>query len=159
MVDKRAPSESENVSGVPGKPLPNVVRGVLAGISSSGEPLVDFSTNSTGTAIVAASMTAVQQSDIGREAILLFEDGEPSRPILVGLLQPPASGPGSAAGPVEISVDGKRMTISAEDEIVLRCGRASITLTRAGDIVIRGTHLVSRSSGPNRIKGASVHLN
>ena len=48
---------------------------------------------------------------------------------------------------------------TAESEIVLRCGEASITLTRAGKVLIRGTYLLSRSSGVNRIKGGSVQIN
>ena len=49
--------------------------------------------------------------------------------------------------------------LSADKEIVLKCGKASITLTRAGKILIRGAYLLSRSSGPNRIKGGSIQLN
>jgi hypothetical protein len=56
-------------------------------------------------------------------------------------------------------VDGKRFVFTAEDEIVLRCGRASITLTRAGKVLIRGAYLLNRSSGVNRIKGGSVQIN
>jgi hypothetical protein len=42
---------------------------------------------------------------------------------------------------------------------VLRCGQASVTLTKAGKVLIRGTYVSSRSSGVNRIKGGSVQLN
>ena len=49
--------------------------------------------------------------------------------------------------------------LTAEHEIVLRCGKASLTLTRAGKVLIRGTYLLSRSSGVNRIKGGSVQIN
>jgi hypothetical protein len=42
---------------------------------------------------------------------------------------------------------------------VLRCGEASITLTKAGKILIRGTYVLSRSSGVNMVKGATIHLN
>ena len=42
---------------------------------------------------------------------------------------------------------------------VLVRGKASITLTREGKVLIRGTYLSSRSSGVNRIKGGSVQIN
>jgi hypothetical protein len=42
---------------------------------------------------------------------------------------------------------------------VLRCGKASITLTSAGKVLIRGTYVLSRSSGVNKIKGGSIQLN
>jgi hypothetical protein len=43
--------------------------------------------------------------------------------------------------------------------VVLRCGDASITLTQAGKVIIRGNYIVSRSSGYNKIKGAAVDIN
>jgi hypothetical protein len=51
------------------------------------------------------------------------------------------------------------MIVSAKEELVLRCGKASITLTKAGKVMIKGSYLLSRSSGVNRIKGGSVQLN
>jgi len=58
-----------------------------------------------------------------------------------------------------VRVDGKRVVIEGQEEIVLTCGDASITLTKAGKILIRGKYLVSRSSGVNRILGGSVQVN
>jgi hypothetical protein len=62
-------------------------------------------------------------------------------------------------GQVEVDADGERMIVSAKEELVLRCGKASITLTKAGKVLIKGSYLLSRSSGVNRIKGGSVQLN
>jgi hypothetical protein len=56
-------------------------------------------------------------------------------------------------------LDGERVVLSAEREISLKCGEASITLTAAGKILIRGTYVLTRSSGANRIKGATVEIN
>jgi len=47
---------------------------------------------------------------------------------------------------------------NAEEEIVLCYGKASITLTRAVKVLIRGAYLLNRSSGVNRIKGGSDQL-
>lgn len=60
---------------------------------------------------------------------------------------------------LDARVDGKRITIEGRDEIVLKCGDASITLRRNGRLVIRGTYVEARSRGTNRIKGASVLIN
>ena len=49
--------------------------------------------------------------------------------------------------------------LRTEEEIVFECGKASITLTKSGKILIRGAYLLSRSSGVNRIKGGSVQIN
>lgn len=62
--------------------------------------------------------------------------------------------------PIEtVRVDGKRVVIEGQEEIVLTCGESSITLTKAGKILIRGKYLLSRSSGVNRILGGSVQVN
>ena len=58
-----------------------------------------------------------------------------------------------------VEADGERLVVDARDQLVLRCGKASITLTKAGKVLIQGTYLSSRSSGVNRIKGGSVQLN
>jgi hypothetical protein len=51
------------------------------------------------------------------------------------------------------------MVVSAKHELVLRCGRASITLDSDGKVTIRGTQVVSHASGVNLIRGGSVQLN
>lgn len=58
-----------------------------------------------------------------------------------------------------VTVDGKSVVLKAERQIELRCGEASILLTAAGKILIRGTYVLSRSRGANRIKGAFVDIN
>jgi hypothetical protein len=138
--------------------LAGAVRGVLCGINAQGEPLIDFCGNSTGEALVALTTVPVRPEDVGKEAVLLFEDGDPTRPLLMGLVQTPGH-PAHAEKNVHVVVDGQRLTLAAQEEIVLRCGEASITLTRAGKVLIKGAYLSSRSTGPNRIRGASIHLN
>jgi len=135
--------------------LPTAVRGVLTGVIEEGEPLVDFSSNPVGCPLVASAAVPVQESDLGREAILLFEDGDVQRPILLALLHHPQN----KCNSVDLTIDGKRLVLSAEKELVLRCGDASITLTKTGKLILKGAYLLSRSSGPNRIQGASVQVN
>lgn len=140
--------------------IEGVVIGVVVGISEKGRPLMAYPGNPCETAVEALATVALSGESVGREAALLFEQGDPHRPILVGLIQHhEATRPEAAAPPVTARVDGERHVLSAEQEIVLRCGKASITLTRAGKVVIRGTYVLSRSSGVNRIKGGSIQLN
>ena len=63
-----------------------------------------------------------------------------------------------ASDPLEIKLDGKRIVFNAEEKIVLRYGKASITLTQAVKVLIRGAYLLNQSSGVNRIKGGSDQL-
>jgi hypothetical protein len=132
------------------------VRGVLVHLGEDGVATVDFEGNPAREPVPAISTVVLQRSDQGREAILMLEDGDAQRPIIVGLVQPAVA---LATAPAEISLDGERVVLSADKEIVLRCGAASITLTRAGKVLIRGAYLLSRSSGVNRIKGGSIQLN
>lgn len=60
---------------------------------------------------------------------------------------------------LDMRVDGRRVEIEAADEIVLRCGQASIVLRRNGRVIIRGTYVETRSRGVNRVKGGSVEIN
>jgi hypothetical protein len=138
--------------------------GKLCGFNASGAPLVDFPENVTGAPAVARTTITPELSDVGREVVLLFESGDPRRPILVGCLlqpRPPREVVNGAPEviPREVELDGERLVFTAKQEIVLRCGNASVTLTRAGKVLIRGAYLLSRSSGVNRIKGGSVQIN
>jgi len=97
---------------------------------------------------------------IGHEVLIVLEHNDPTRPIVIGVLQ---GAPGlplrEVPVQVEVDADGQRMIVSAKEQLVLRCGKASITLTKAGKVLIEGSYLLSRSSGVNRIKGGSVQLN
>ncbi len=61
--------------------------------------------------------------------------------------------------PAAATVDGQRLELTAEREITLRCGEASLTLTRAGKVVLSGTAVLTRAQGVNRIVGGSVQIN
>jgi hypothetical protein len=139
--------------------LPGVMLGTLDRIDPCGRPLVVFSGSAPPTA--ARSTVVLDEKDIGREVVLMFEGGDSTKPIIVGVVQEPGASPrvSQRRDHVEARVDGHRVVLDAEQEIVLRCGKASITLTRAGKVLIRGAYLLSRSSGVNRIKGGSVQIN
>jgi hypothetical protein len=72
------------------------------------------------------------------------------QPLILGLIQPMAP---------EVEADGEKLVLEARREMTLRCGKASITMTADGRVTIRGTQVLSRSDGPNRVQGASVQLN
>ncbi len=141
-------------------PAPITSQGAAVGIViglENGQPLVIFPGSPEEKGIPARTTETVGSDDIGREVVLLFEGGDPLRPLIVGKLQP--TGHEETAPRVSVILDGERILLDADKEIVLRCGKASITLTRAGKILIRGAYLLSRSSGVNRIKGGSVQIN
>lgn len=97
-----------------------------------------------------------------QQAVVVFDGGDRSRPLIVGFIEPldqpePVAAPGMPV--IEADVDGRRVRVTAQDEIVLECGSASVTLRRNGRVVIRGTYVETRSDGTNRIKGGQVQIN
>ena len=127
-------------------------------------PLVDFTGNPAGRPVPARTLVQVDTGgDTPQEVLLAFADGDLGRPIVVGVLRARAvpvvvEGPFSSAAP-EALIDGRRVVLEARDEIVLRCGEASITLRRNGRVVIRGTYVETSAKGVNRVKGGSVKIN
>ena len=143
--------------------IDGVLIGQLVGFDAEGLALVDWPGCPISGGQKARVMAAMTPNDVGRRAALLFEGGDPAKPVVMGFLfegQPmPAPVIPFSAERTQASVDGDRVVLSAEKEIVLQCGPASITLTRAGKIILRGTYVSSRSSGVNRIQGGSVQIN
>lgn len=147
---------------------PTIAR--LAGAGAAGEIFVEVGS----AAPCAARLTAdVDRSELsharnrGREVLVVFQDGDRGKPIIIGLMEEPLESlvnmetsvsetPGHRQ---ELRIDGKRLVIEADDEIELKCGQGSITIRKDGKIVVKGTNVLSRSSGPNRIKGGSISLN
>jgi hypothetical protein len=152
---------AELANGDEGSGLPGAMVGELTGLAPSGLPLVDFAGSPSPSPFPARHTCSISVSDIGRQAVLVFEKNDLTKPIILGLLQrvPPETTSPHPPSLVNASLDEKRVTLTAEDEIVLRCGKASVTLTRAGKVLINGEYLLSRSNGVNRIKGGSVQIN
>jgi hypothetical protein len=162
-----------------------ILLGSVMAIDDQGRPLVDFSGNPRAEALAALATVPVGRSSIGRTVALLFAGGDIAQPVVMGFIQNPLDtvlemtvdatnelhtqrdDVGAAEklaeelhAPIEsVKVDDERVVIEGQKEIVLKCGDASITLTRAGKILIRGKYLLNRSSGVNRIMGGSVQVN
>lgn len=112
---------------------------------------------------------------LGQHAVVVFERGDPRLPIVVGLLQPqpqvsalqelllerPAAEPGpqASAPRSEARLDGRRVVLEGKEEVVLRCGDASVTLRRDGKVILKGAYIETHARGVNRIKGSSVKIN
>lgn len=144
--------------------------GTITGIDATGQVLVDYPGNDRG--VLPARLTSSAKEKLprvsteGRTVLLGFVNNDPGSPVIIdtlySLLDEITEQPGpvlEAQKPEEVTIDRRRVILDAEEEIVLRCGEASITLTSAGKVLIKGNYLISRSSGANRIKGASVQIN
>jgi hypothetical protein len=141
------PTKSENFA--------RPVIGVIHGVDAHGEPLIEFGAKLVVSPVKARTMVPINSTDVSRKAVVLFEDGDLMRPIILGMLHEG----GRDIRSVNAEVDGEKLVLNATHEIVLRCGNASITLTRAGKVLIQGEYVLTRSKGVNRVKGASVQIN
>ena len=142
-------------------PAFGVVIGELLGMTNEGRtPLVIFPGQRGTAAVVARTVVDLHGPHMGKHVVLMFDGGDIDKPIVMGVLRESEGWPlAELPAQVEADVDGERLIISAKEQLVLRCGKASITLTKAGKVLIQGSYLLSRSSGVNRIKGGSVQLN
>lgn len=152
VIEEGNPHSNELINGV--------VIGIILGVDRLGNALVIFPENLGESAITARSIVSLTELPIGCEVALSFESGDPSKPIILGRMMRSTR----TSHDVEKTEDEPTklrccLESRGDRELVLRCGKASITLTRSGKIILRGTYISSRSSGVIRIKGGSVQIN
>jgi len=144
--------------------------GRIAEINNNGQVLVDFPGNVQGPIEARLTSSAIDKlrltKPLGKAVLLAFENSDSTLPVIIDTLYSLLDDVTEetrvsveVAKTDDVAVDGKRITFDATEEIVLKCGNASITLTKAGKVIIRGAYLSSNSSGVNRIKGGSVQIN
>lgn len=134
--------------------IDGVVIGAFLGFGEE-SPLVVFPGNPEKTALPARSLCELSSEMIGCEVALLFQEGDPRRPLVVGRIIDSSR---AKAAP-QIVRDGQLVRITAEERLELRCGKATILMDADGRITIRGTHITSHASGAQRIRGGSINLN
>lgn len=122
--------------------------GCLQGFDPTGAPLVRLYGETAP--MVALATVALQTSDVGRQLALVFLNDH--SPLVIGLIQ-------NSQHVAEVRLEGDQLVLEGRESLELRCGKASLLMREDGKIIIKGTHLVSRSSGANKIKGASISLN
>jgi hypothetical protein len=103
----------------------------------------------------ARTVVDLHAAHIGSLVAVMFEAGDPDSRSSWECSAEERSEPDT----MSVETDGERLIVCAERQLVLRCGKACITLTQAGKVLIEGTYVSSRSSGVNRIKGGAVQIN
>jgi hypothetical protein len=134
---------------------------------------VDFPGNTRGPLLARVSAAldglALQEAAAThQDALLVFEGGDPGRPVLLSLLRSTTpmvdlllqSGEQLRPALLEhVRVDGQRITIEGKEEVVLRCGKASLTLRRDGKVLLRGVNVVSQADQVHKVRGGKVQIN
>ncbi len=142
-----------------------IVVGKVVAMSGDFQPVVSFGNFPDRRPMVCRSVVDVDEQSLGREVVVQFENGDTSRPIIMGILRAPAvagqdvEAPSGGTAKRRIEVDGERILLAGEREITLQCGEARITLTKAGKILIHGNYVLTRSRGACKLKGATVDIN
>lgn len=137
--------------------VPGAVLGKVIGVEAP-MLIVEVPGRGVHRARLAIPLTAAQAqaaAKAGSEAVLIFTEGpSPAQAVVLGLVQTSFAEP-----PAEAQVDGKRVVLAGKQEVILKCGAASLTLRANGKVVIRGAYVESHATGTNRIKGGSVQIN
>lgn len=59
----------------------------------------------------------------------------------------------------DLVVKAKELTLSAEDQITLQAGGATLQLTKSGDVTVNGQQVKVTASGPVVLKGSAISEN
>jgi hypothetical protein len=132
------------------------VVGRIVRITSEGVPVVDFPGNAAG--VIEARIAAEPPGEPSGQwppVLLVFENGDPSLPIVIGFVREKIT----AKPAPEEKRRVRKLVFDAEEEVVLQCGKSSVLLRRDGKILIKGGNIVSRASGTNKVQGGVVRLN
>lgn len=139
--------------------LPSACVGSVA-VADAEEGLWVMFAGAPGRAPVAARTTVpVTPADKDRYVLLVFEDGDAERPIVTGFIQAQPVVPLEGIQARTARLDGRQVRLEAEREIVLQCGRSSLTLRADGKVVLKGVEIVSRARRTNKVKGGTVRIN
>lgn len=164
-----------------------ILLGRLEAIDDAGSAIISMPEISIFDQSVALSTITISPQHLGRQVALMFTQGSNPMPVIIGLIHSPlqqvldtvlantvtpngdelifpgslntSNNPPSELSSSLVQIDGKQLILEGHEEIVLRCGEASITLNKSGKISIRGKYLLSRATGVNRILGGSVQVN
>jgi hypothetical protein len=96
----------------------------------------------------------------GADVVFVAEDGDDHVGYILGILERRAAPPSGVSNAV-LDYDGELSVIKihAHQRLELTCGRAALTMNADGTVVLKGTTVVSRASGVNKIRGAAVRIN
>ncbi|TVZ38891.1 hypothetical protein P886_3275 [Alteromonadaceae bacterium 2753L.S.0a.02] len=175
-----SPVERDTYAGKAKMNAGEVVLGSFTGLDSSGKPRVSFVVDGEQFENCEAKSTVpLSAGEAGRQVVLMFIEQNLSQPVISGFIhnnldtvlsltqetlnaEDQTLFSEDSTAPAQLEIDGEpqdRLVFEGKDEIVLKCGEASITLSRDGKLILRGKYILNRSSGVNRILGSSVRVN
>lgn len=101
----------------------------------------------------ASSVVAHGDLQAGDRVVVVALAGAPAELVILGRLfdaQAPAR---------DVRINGRKVSVEANTELVLKCASATIRIAHDGLVAVRGDRVVTQASGVNRIRGGSVEIN
>lgn len=138
---------TESIPSAPG----SVLCGEIAAVAADGAFTVDFPGNELGP---LRARTIREDLWLGAKVLLAFDGGDPTRPIVVGVLSDRLQAQGRT-----IHLKAARIHLQATDEFSIECGEAKVEAARDGKLKLKGRDVVSRASRSNKVQGSTVRLN
>jgi hypothetical protein len=144
--------------------------GTIVDVDPTGTLLLDFpgSNAEPVAARTASSLTDLSAKTdlVGHQVVVAFENNDPLLPVIIGRISPLSDEPCSwasasvtTAAPEDLTIDRKTIRFNATQQVVFNCGKASITLSESGKVILRGEYVLSHAYCENRIRGGSVAIN
>lgn len=126
-------------------------------------PWVDFEGNLGGPLPACGAcvgMEALQAAASTRQQVVLVFDEKQPGPVVLSLVQP---GPQPRQEPHPSlptgTMTGRRVEITAQQKLEIRCGGAQITLDANGAIRIQGEKIETRATNTTRLQGDEIEIN
>ena len=130
----------------------HVAIGLIVRFATDGTPLVAMTGGGRPRRVEATagiSVAALRLASTTKVPVIIGNLDE--RLVVLGFL---------TQAPVQlVEAEDPHRTISASESLTLSCGKASITLTKAGKVLIEGEYLGTRTRGATRVRGGSVQIN
>ncbi|MCF6337691.1 MAG: hypothetical protein L3J84_07025 [Gammaproteobacteria bacterium] len=113
------------------------------------------------------SAASLPELTAGDKVLYLAASGDETLGCVMGLVQPYQQRRSALAEktdakgnlPSTTLLEDEVVRIRANKGLIIECGKGSLIINEDGKLQLKGTELLSRASGMNRIKGAGVNIN
>jgi hypothetical protein len=123
-----------------------VVIGSVVSLEANGTAMVDFPGNPGEAPLAATALLGTSKARRGANVAIMFQRGDVMKPLIMGPIEdlsdeshPDLDLSSPEGGLIEVEMPEDELVITADKQITFSCGKSSITLTRSGKILIRGT--------------------
>ena len=141
----------------------NILIGQLIAVDPDGRPLVDIP-GCIGPCVArllqdVLNLAEINEIELPTMVLLAVPAVDDDSPVILGLINDTLSQPSQkheidlpCGDKQHVSIDGEQVMLEAKEEMVLSCGKSSITLKKNGKVIIKGVDLINRAARTNKNK-------